>query len=567
MNIGGTVNFTNASNNASSYNWTVDGTAFASTQNANYTFIAIGQFEVCLTIGNADPNCSDKACKTINVTCPVSASFTTSNPYPAPGQQVTFANASTSANSYAWSVDGMPAGNTANLTYTFNNPGVSRICLTASNGLCGNEFCQQVFVFQNTGGPGECDTSFLRTYGTPLGDERGQALVEIPAALGGGFLLGGSKLDSAMLTRLDVSGNIVWTRSFDATSQGPMDVPDIIVDLMFDSDNNVVGCGHTYDEPDGNVEGFIFKYNIATNDILWVNELDLFPDPALEFYTSVSEKSPGGNYIVSGTINEAFGTSGNGENGAILEINRNSGTNVWQHTYHLGSSDSFQKTLLHNGAIYTTGRYNFDNGGTARMRPEYDEDEPSQIVQQWSKLYLRAVNSNTNARLYSSDMVVDNGLVVVGQGDNSGTSTSNVTPFLFKTDNDGNLLWAWSYDIPGANTEVSTKVLNLPDGYICMGYYTASSQDVFLFKTDKQGQLQWSKSYGNDDAEDAFDMVYANGQIYFTGKTKAATPGATFDVYFANIGVDGISNALDSCNLFSDLNMTATPYKSLQCPA
>ncbi len=984
VSIGGTVNFASTSTNASSYSWTVGGVAFASTQNASYAFNALGQFEVCLMVGNADPNCSDKACKTINVTCPVVASLTTSNLYPPPGQQVIFANTSTGATTYAWTVDGVPAGNSANLTYTFANPGNSRVCLTASNGLCSNEFCQQVFVFESVGGgectgtylksvglngiaegafsivqapdddlliggfhgnasmiakikpsgeivwtrtfdltsgddfvfkmmldsdnnllvtgrdvlnsntlsyvfkydwqndqilwtkliplpsytrleillekspggnylvlgmanlndlflefdrnngallntssfnvgdtdhflgaaihnnqvyavgaqrtgglgtirgsmtkldintggelvtrfyfnslnetartylyeiiienngvmaygrgdlsgdsfdggellllktdldgnydwakryniPGSntefsgsmvslpdgfilqgnhilnntgasenllmrvdklgnivwaksikklsnnwgdyvvyhdgylyltgatkvldnagdlflgkisldgevvggdcadvydinvvaanvtnqydgihplgpindsiivstgnntsisqnlqgnyltgcqctefepaCDTSFLRTYGTPLGDERSQALVEIPAALGGGFLLGGSKLDSAMLTRLDVSGNIVWTRSFDATSQGPTDVPDIIVDLMFDSDNNVVGCGHTYDEPDGNVEGFIFKYNIATNNILWVNELDL-NDPALEFYTSVSEKSPGGNYIVTGTINTALGTSTTGENGTILEINRATGVNVWQFNYNLGSSENFQKTIVHNGAIYTTGRYNFDNGGTARMRPGITKMNLTG-VQQWSKLYLRGVTSSTSARLYSTDIVADNGLVVLGQGDNSGTSTSNVTPFLFKTDNDGNLLWAMNYDIPGANTEVTTKLINLADGYLCLGYYSASSQDVFLFKTDKQGQLLWSKSYGNAAAEDAFDMVVANGQIYFTGKTKAAAAASTFDLYFANIRLDGTSNALDSCNLFSDLNMTSTPY-------
>ncbi len=977
LNVGGTVNFANTSTNATSADWTVNGTSFSSSTNASYAFNTVGSFEVCLTVGNADPNCSDRTCTTITVNCPVAASFSTSNPYPAPGQSVTFTNTSSNANSYAWKLNGTTVGTSSNFSYTFSTTGVQNLCLEASNGLCTATFCQQLFVFESTsdgecvgaflktlgngavseaseaiiktndgnfliGGnqgsaslitmvnpagdvvwsktidmtPGNdfvfammldsdgkllvtgrdqvnavgtnylfkydlqshqilwskqmdnpgftrleillekqsggnyivmgmagdnnifmevnrnsgavenmklfnfgntdhflgalvhnneiysvgvqrsggtdkirasmtkldlsgnqlwtrfyfnslsenartyfyenllennelvaygrgdltgssftdvelllmkanlsgdflwakkyeipssttefsgsllsipdgyvlqgnhvlnstgaaenfvmrvdklgnlvwaksiknlqnawgnyvvihdgfiyltgamstngtgtdlflgkmsldgellgddcdmvynlnvnvstvkqnydgehpltplpdtfplnnftptsttttlndnylpgcecqeytpaCDTSFLKTYGTPNNDELGHAIVEIPAALGGGFLIGGGKADSAMITRLDVNANIVWTRAFDAT----FGADDFIWDLSFDSDNNVIGSGQTRNEPDNNIECFVFKYNIATNNILWINELDL-NDPAHEVYYSVFEKSPGGNYIVAGEYDQLQG--GSGCNGIILELNRNTGTNVWQHHYTLGSCETFQRTILHNGSFYTTGRYNFDGGGTARMRPGITKMNLSG-VQQWSKLYLRGVTPATNARLYSTDIVPDNGLVVLGHGDNAGTSTSDVTLFLYKTDNDGNLLWAMNYDIPGANTEFTTRLLNLPDGYLCLGQYTASSKDVFVFKTDKQGQLLWSKSYGNAATEDAYDMLYANGQIYFTGKTKAATPGATEDLYLANIGLDGTATALDSCNLFSDLNMTAMPY-------
>ncbi|MCB0575249.1 MAG: hypothetical protein KDC61_11870, partial [Saprospiraceae bacterium] len=198
-------------------------------------------------------------------------------------------------------------------------------------------------------------------------------------------------------------------------------------------------------------------------------------------------------------------------NGFLLEVNRNTGANVWQRNYTLGNAESFQKALLYNGAIYTTGRYNFDATGTARWRPGITKLNLNGM-QQWSRLYLRPVTNTTAARLASSDMVADNGLVVLGHGDLGGTSTTDVSLFLFKTDDDGNLLWAMDYDIPGATSEASTQLVSVPDGYVCLGYYTAAGQDVFIFKTDKQGQLLWSKSYGNNSTEDAFDLVHSNGQ-------------------------------------------------------
>lgn len=984
VDVGAVVNFTNTSANATSAVWTVNGTAFANTLNAGYTFNAVGSYEICLQTGNADPNCSGEFCQTITVTCPVSASFNSSNVYPQPGETVMFTNGSTGANHFTWRVDGTVAGSTANFSYVFPQPGAYEVCLEAGNGLCANEFCQRLFVF-NQGGTGECtgtflrqignpstveiahsivatpegnffiggrsgnrsllvlvnpvgevlwartfdftpgndfirsllidsqgflignvrdqfnsatlnytfrynyqtnsmlwvrsmpdpaytrlegifekpgngnfvllglvenpgssldnafieidrsngglitmktfdtgsttdvfyggtiyqnnfytagnqryggldkirpsvskldlsgneqwtrvylkdlnanarvyaedilvqndtavvlswgnqngdnllnstvqlyktdlggevmwaknynisgsntmvartllalpngyilhgthnnnggsadfffirtdkqgnviwarslgattqdeslyahyqdgfiyfsgstdfgstpgvqdflfgrmsldgeisgpgcefiqtatatasninspydgeqdlaqttrtysqipgsvnstavqlpgsdltdcqcqqfsegcDTSFLKTYGTPTDEEYGNAIAKVPSALGGGWLIGGGKGDSAMITLLDPLGDIVWTRSFDATP----DAADFIWDIDFDSDNNVIGSGQTRDEPNNNIECFAFKYNMVTNTMLWINELDL-NDPAREIYHSIFEKTPGGNYVVAGEIDELAG--GSGCDGIILELNRNTGANVWQRNYTLGSCETFQRTIVYNGSIYTTGRYNFDGGGTARMRPAISRFDLNGN-QLWSRLYLRAVNSATNARLYPSDIVPDNGLVVLAHGDKSGTSTTDVSIFLYKTNDNGILQWAMEYDIPGANTEFTTRLVNLPDGYLCLGNFTQGDQDVFLFKTDKQGQLIWSKSYGSTGTEDARDMVVENGVIYFTGTTDGLGGAVNEDLYFANLNIDGTSSAIDTCNFFFDLNMTAAPF-------
>jgi len=553
VNVGAAVNFSSTSTNSTNLNWTLDGAPFSTATNLSYTFGTEGSFEVCLEVGNADPNCYDKHCETITVTCPVSVSFTMSTNVLLPGQSASFVNASSNATNYTWILNGTTVGTTTSLNLDFPASGLQTICLTASNGICEATLCQNLFVMY-VSGTGGCDTSYLKTYGAPFGDERGHALLVIPTSLGGGFLIGGSKGDSAMITRLDPVGNIVWTRAFDPT----FGAPDFIWALNFDSEGNVIGSGQTRDEPAGNVECFVFKYNIPTNNILWVNELDL-TDPAAEIYRTIFEKSPGGNYIVAGDVDLDPGVAASNINGIILEVNRNTGANLWQRNYTLGNAESFQKALIYNNAIYVTGRYNFNATGTARWRPGITKLDLTG-AQQWSRLYLQPVTNTTTARLVSSDMVADNGLVVLGHGDLNGTSTTIVSLFLFKTDANGGLLWAMTYDIPGANSEVSTQLISVADGYVCLGYYAAASQDVFIFKTDKQGQLLWSKSYGNTSTEDAFDLVSTNGQVYFTGKTKAATASASFDLFFANIGDDGSLTAFDSCNLFTDLNMTAVAF-------
>ena len=552
VSVGSTVNFTNTSVNATSAGWEIDGTAFANSTDASFTFNQVGSFEICLNIGNADPNCSDQFCLTINVTCPVQAGFTADDLFPTPGQTVTYTNTSQNAAQFEWSVNGAVQGTGTGFSFTYPNEGNFTVCLLAGNGLCSAEFCQPVFVAEPIAPPGTCDTTFLKIYGTEQDDEYSHAIVEVPAVLGGGFLIGGGKADSAMITFIDPMGDIVWTRAFDATP----DAADFIRDLKFDSDNNVFGCGETIIDNTGNIECFAFKYDMQNNAMLWVNELDL-ADPAHEGYRSIIEKGAGGNYVVSGQTDELQNGS-TGCDGILVELDRNTGNNVWLKSYTFGSCETFSKLLFINNALYVTGRYNFDGGGTARMRPGITKFDLNGN-QLWSRFYLRPGGSTT-ARLYSNDMVEDNGLVVFGQGDNNGTSPSDVELFLYKTDLDGNILWANQYDIPGASNERGLALVNLPDGYLCLGFFDQGDRDVFVFKTDKQGFFQWAKAYGTNGDDEGRDMIAANGLLYFTGRTNGFGTPTDDNIFMAALAADGTPTAQGDCNLFSEMELGFMPY-------
>ena len=552
LNVGGTVNFTNTSTNTTSASWEIDGTPFSTSTNASYTFSQVGTFEICLETGNTDPNCSDRFCETITTTCPVQAGFLSNNLYPNPGEAVTYTNSSNTTAVSEWSVNGVVQGNSTHFTFNFPTAGIYTVCLIAGNGLCTAEYCLPVFVSAPPTLPTDCDSTFLKIYGTPQDDEIGHALAKVPDALGGGYLIGGGKADSAMLTLLNPAGDIVWTRAFDATS----DAADFIWDISFDSDNNVIGSGNTRDEPFDNIECFAFKYNMVTNTMLWVNELDI-NDPAQEVYYSIFEKTPGSNYVIAGYTDQ-LGFSTTGSNAFLIELNRNTGANVWQRNLNLGDEDNYHRAIPSAGAIFATGAFDADNT-PSKIRPGISKFDLGGNLQ-WSRRFLRPVGAGDNARMYGKDIIEDNGLVVFGQGDKTGTSLTNVSLFLMKTDYNGNLVWARDLDITGGSGEQATRLVNLPDGYLCLGYFTQGDQDVFIFKTDKMGNLVWSKSYGSNGTEDGFDMLWDNGLIYFTGMSDGIGTSGSEDLFLATLTPNGEPTAQDNCDLFSDLPMTNVPF-------
>ena len=68
-------------------------------------------------------------------------------------------------------------------------------------------------------GQASCITSIGAVYGLPDVNEEGHCIV--PAEGNNGVYLAGSKEDSVLLMRLDRSGNVVWSRTFDIVPGEP----------------------------------------------------------------------------------------------------------------------------------------------------------------------------------------------------------------------------------------------------------------------------------------------------------------------------------------------------------
>lgn len=139
ITVGTTVNFTNSSSGASSYEWFIDGVSRGVTRNFNFQFSTAGTYVVKMVAYSGNAALCDNGIKldTIYVTCPVRADFTANAIEITPTTTVTFTNNSTGGpTSYQWSVDGVQIGSAPGASYNFTIPGEHSVKLIVSNGIC-----------------------------------------------------------------------------------------------------------------------------------------------------------------------------------------------------------------------------------------------------------------------------------------------------------------------------------------------------------------------------------------------------------------------------------------------
>jgi len=534
VNIGETVNFNNNTTGATTFDWLIDGVSFSNTTNPNYTFNSLGTYIITLLATNGEPNCNYSFELEINVICPVSADFTPSNYYPAPGESVTFNNASQNAISYNWTIDGVDFSNNTNITTSFAE-GVHTICLVAdSNGLCEDTHCVTVWAFPDEDNePLPCEDTYIRNFDSD-DNERGTILIDIPD----GFLVGGAKADSTLIVRLDINGNIVWSRTFDFVSQG--EAP---TDAVIDSESNlvIVGWGGAADR-----SNYAFKYDYENDNVIWTR---LFSNPTNSAFREILEKEANGNYFILGQTGNNS-APGQGCDALFLEVERNSGEKIIERNFNTAACEAFTNAIVANNSIYITGVYAFgDNFGT--IRPGLTRmDFSGNII--WSNYYI--ASPNQTARLYGVDLVIENNAIYgVGRGDLNGESGMNISNYLFKTDLTGSIEWAVNYNLTSGNNERISDMVSVPDGFVIKGFYEPgfSPASSFLLKVDKQGNIQWAKSYTNSLTADYNpDLVIKNNYIYTTGSTAG-------DILFTKINA-ATGELDDPCATLADLNFNQT---------
>lgn len=159
VTAGQTVNFTNQTVGASSYEWYVNGNLIATSTNFSYQFTGTGNALVELHAYNADPNCLGTADATIVVNCGVQAGFNVSTTSPHVGEAFTATNTTTGATSYQWFINGVAVNTTTNLNYIFNNIGQYTVLLQAVGTYCTDEATTLITVLPPSGLE-DCDDGF-----------------------------------------------------------------------------------------------------------------------------------------------------------------------------------------------------------------------------------------------------------------------------------------------------------------------------------------------------------------------------------------------------------------------
>jgi len=134
--VGGSVNFTNTSTGASSYQWLVNGVQFANSTNSSFSFNNAGTFSVKLVATGSNLDCFDDTTITIKVTCGAVAKFTPPSANVAPNIIYNLTNTSTGATTYSWFSNGVQVSTATNFAYQFPANGAYWVHLAACNNFC-----------------------------------------------------------------------------------------------------------------------------------------------------------------------------------------------------------------------------------------------------------------------------------------------------------------------------------------------------------------------------------------------------------------------------------------------
>ncbi len=544
VNIGDAVDFTNASTNFDGSEWDVNGTVFSNMTDASFQFNQLGTFTVTLAVTNSiDSVCLQYFSMEITVVCPVISNFILDNPSPIGlNETVNFTNVSSNATSFEWLVNGNSQSTDDNYTQSFTTMGLYEICLIANTSLCSDTTCTNVVVFE-TGE--DCSPTFLRRVGTTGIDEQAHQIIPNNE---GDFFVTGDRGDSILIMKMNVDGNMEWTRSFKVTPY-----EDHIGFLYLDSDNNLVAAG--YGVSSSTTRGFIFKYDYLNDNILWAKES---PDTYGIAYVEVFEPSPGSDYVVmTHTLDAA--PSGQDDDPGIIEVDRNTGdlTGNILKNFHLGRDENFTAGVMYNNEIYMTGRYTDNGGGNGQYRQAISKFDLSGN-EIWTKLSFINLPF-PSARLYGKDLIIENDSIYTAMwGNENGAGGGSYNLFFTINDLNGDIHKVRKYEFPDFTNKFAKSIISVPDGFVILGSERNSPGRIFLLKINKQGGFLWAKSYtggGNEfvTSRGADGLIEKDNFLYVVAYSTSFGNGDE-DILLIKTDLDG--NIDGDCPLVLDLNVT-----------
>lgn len=626
--IGGTVNFNNASINATNYQWLLDGVPFSTAVNAFRVFNTVGTYEVTLVASNGDPYCTEEFSVVVEVLCTVEALFSVSNATPLAGTTINFYNLSDQGFN-KWYVNGTLFSSGIEPTYTVPSVGSYTFTLVVENYL---ETCTDTFSFSLEAvcidakfavsnfypEPGEV-TSFQNTSvgastyawtanGLPIGTT---------ANLNHAFAQAGVYevcLDASTPFCTDQYCRTVYV--FEASGDGCEGT------FYKRLAQNVAIFGNCIAAaPDGSIymggqAGNLALLVKAATDgsVIWSRSLDIFPQQ--ESLTRITIDSDGmlllqgtiasGNpsYVLYGyytlkydPVNDLVLWARNWDNNtntayfhnAVIEkepggnylllgsnnsnqfyheIDRNTGATIFEQQFSVGV-DGFLNGCTHDGDFYVAG---YQGIGLAFRRASLTKLN-SNGDRLWTRLYTTPPSSP--AETYLSEVMVENDTIVAfGSGDFEASPGQDYVLTMMKTDLDGQIHWGKKYEIVGVdNSFFKGSTLVLPDGYVMVTNVQlfAGGNSVFiLIRLDKQGNLVWAKKIFGATINSENMAVLQNGYIYFVNYGGFSYGKISLDGELVGPGCGNLADTEvivhDFPDLYDELHPSTQAFTSINYP-
>ncbi|PCI92566.1 MAG: hypothetical protein COB15_17465, partial [Flavobacteriales bacterium] len=362
------------------------------------------------------------------------------------------------------------------------------------------------------------------------------------------------------ISKLDVNGNFVWTKSFGGNFNGCTNSS-----ITIDNSGNVYSTGYfngTVDfDPNvgtynltalGGDDIFISKLD-ANGNFLWAKSIggsnsddgrSIVADNSGNVYTTGKFQGTVDFDPNAGTYNL---TALGGNDIFISKLDAN-GNFVWAKS--IGGSnwdESYSISIDNSGNIYTTGKFlgtvDFDpNAGTYNLTALGSSDIfISKLDANGNFVWAKNIGGSNSDGGHS--IVADNSGNVYTTGKFYGTvdfdpnaGTYNLTAlggndiFISKLDTNGNFIWAKNIG-PASNNNYSIAVdisgniystgefINTFDFDPNAGTYNLTSSggyDIFISKLDANGNFVWAKNIGGSNSEESYSIAIDNLENIYT---------------------------------------------------
>ncbi|BAF71544.1 hypothetical protein [Sulfurovum sp. NBC37-1] len=239
----------------------------------------------------------------------------------------------------------------------------------------------------------------------------------------------------------------------------------------------------------------------------------------------------GNDYVFMGST-ETYGN----ERMSFYMVKVNSeGKPYWQTTFYRDDSDEYYGT-----AVVADGE-ELVFAGYERHLQFFDEDLSPYIFKtdkDGDKVWGGYYGGKDDDRVYGL-IAADNGYLAVGDTESYGHGDRDA--YMVKLDKSGKKEWHAAFG--GKDDDSARAVLATKDGYLLVGNtdsFGRNYMNAYVVKTDKKGKLLWEKSYGGSHEDEAFAVApSADGGFVVVGRSESFTRRNGFDLYLFKIDSNG----------------------------
>ena len=346
----------------------------------------------------------------------------------------------------------------------------------------------------------------------------------ISKTVDGGYILGGMEFYSAVIKKIDSSGNLIWSRTYDNPTESdgyPGD--DVIKSVRQTSDGGYIATGYFENENSWSRVSWIFKTD-ELGDIVWSqtykknNATDTWAEDVIE--------TDDGGFILTGNQKN----DGNKAH-AMLRKYGSDGEIIWHKTYTRSAyNEGLSLIETSDNSIVFVGFSGTSHGDYKHFIVKTDGEGNS--------LFKKRFGTNTQQSLNSVVEAPDGGYVATGYCDNYNDL------YIVKFDTEGTMLWEHCLPADEDNFygwDHGNDIIRAQSG----GYYIVGTSstyppsnggdDIYLVKIDEVGDTLWTDFIGGiaDDQGQAI-VESDDGNLIITGTTWSYTtyPDNNYDSGF-----------------------------------